>query len=362
MVTQQHPHRPFGLAARPLAVTLATGTAGGALVTLLDVPLAWLIGAMAATILLGLAGGKPHLPNTLRAVMVAILGVMIGSAFRPEIVNDMTSWWTSVPVMLGFVGLASAVTFFYLRKVEGFDHPTAFFASTPGGMGEMTLMGDAFGGDARVISIIHAFRVGIVVGAVPIIISLSGGAGESASQAVPAALSPPSMDMIDVVILGSCIALGWPLAAVIGMPAASFAGPMVISALAHLIGLSYASPPQILVTAAQIVLGIAIGLRFAEGSSKGLGRVAIVATCLAAGVVTAAAILGWALAPILGIDRVELILALAPGGVAEMSLVALSIGVGTAYISAMHIVRIGLIVTILPFVYRYASDRRPPGS
>ena len=49
----------------------------------------------------------------------------------------------------------------------------------------------------------------------------------------------------------------------------------------------------------------------------------------------------------------------APGGLAEMSLIALSLGIETAFVATHHVIRIGLIVVVAPLVF--TRIRRPGG-
>ena len=46
------------------------------------------------------------------------------------------------------------------------------------------------------------------------------------------------------------------------------------------------------------------------------------------------------------------LLAFAPGGLAEMSLIALALGVDVAYVATHHVVRIFFIVALAPLVFR----------
>jgi hypothetical protein len=57
------------------------------------------------------------------------------------------------------------------------------------------------------------------------------------------------------------------------------------------------------------------------------------------------------LGPIVGINPMALLLALAPGGVTEMSLMALALDQDIAFVTTHHIVRIALIVMIGPVVF-----------
>jgi uncharacterized membrane protein AbrB (regulator of aidB expression) len=59
-------------------------------------------------------------------------------------------------------------------------------------------------------------------------------------------------------------------------------------------------------------------------------------------------VLNW----ITGIPLPALVLAFSPGGLAEMSLVALALGVDAAFVSTHHIVRIVLIVSLVPLTFR----------
>ncbi|MFN4102253.1 MAG: AbrB family transcriptional regulator, partial [Pararhodobacter sp.] len=85
--------------------TLGLALAGGWIASLLDLPLAWLLGAVVATGIWSacgwrIAGSLPKVPAVSMSVAIPLLGVAIGSGFTPEIVQQMPSWW---PTILGLV-------------------------------------------------------------------------------------------------------------------------------------------------------------------------------------------------------------------------------------------------------------------
>jgi uncharacterized membrane protein AbrB (regulator of aidB expression) len=51
-----------------------------------------------------------------------------------------------------------------------------------------------------------------------------------------------------------------------------------------------------------------------------------------------------------GIDLVVLLLAYAPGGVAEMSLIALAIGADAGFVAVHHLVRIVCVMVAVPLL------------
>lgn len=340
--------------------SLAIGTLGGAIASYFNLPLAWLLGAMISTLLVSFSGGTLFVPIWLRSTMIAVLGVLIGAAFTPEIFADLSVWWLSVVVILLFVALVSTFTFIYLRYVAGFDVPTAFFSSPPGGMIEMAIIGQAFGGDVRLISLVHAIRVALVVGVVPFLVANMDGVDQVQAGFI-GMVGPEPLLPLDGFILIFCGAIGWWLATYLRFPAPFLVGPILLSVIAHFAGLSRAAPPQEIVAAAQVIIGVSIGSRFSGLTMAGFGKVAVIAIGSAILMVAAAVFTGWSLAAAMGLNDVELILALAPGGVAEMSLVALSIGIGTAFISAMHIIRIAAIIAVMPFIFRFMNDSNGDG-
>ena len=148
--------------------TIAVGAVGGFLFFLATVPLAWMLGAMCVTTMCALFGIRLELAGHLRSVMVVVLGVMLGSAFTPDMAERLASWATGGAILLVFVPTALAAVYFYLNRFMRIDPVTAYFAASPGGFGEMVLIGESQGGDVRTIALVHATRVLIVVMVIPL--------------------------------------------------------------------------------------------------------------------------------------------------------------------------------------------------
>jgi uncharacterized membrane protein AbrB (regulator of aidB expression) len=60
----------------------------------------------------------------------------------------------------------------------------------------------------------------------------------------------------------------------------------------------------------------------------------------------------WSVHLATGIPARQVLLAYAPGGLAEMSLIALSLDIDAAYVSTHHILRILFVIGIAPLVFR----------
>jgi membrane AbrB-like protein len=343
---------------RALAVTLALGAAGGALFKWLAVPLPWMLGALTFTTIAGMGGiAKIAVPRRIRGGFVTILGVLLGTGFTPAIVARMHEWlWTSAGLALWAL-VAGVCAYRYLRHVARFDPVTAYFAATPGGLAEMVLVGGQAGANIPALALSHAIRVMLVVLVVPIWFRLQGVIPPQSTQTLVGLLDVAPRDYA---ILAACAIGGAVLARRLRLPASDMLGPLLFSVGAHLSGLTESQPPYLLTAAAQVVLGSAIGQRFAGVSPR------MIAATAAHGAVATLIMLGLAVSfagaasALTGQTFPGLVLAYAPGGFAEMSLVALALSVDSAFVASHHLVRIILVVTLAPLIYRRFGGAPPP--
>ena len=341
----------------PLAIrlgrTLVIGTAGGAVFAWLNLPLAWMLGAMVATTVGSLGGAKLYVPGPMRSIMIAIIGVLLGASFTPEVVDKTREWPLTIACLALYLGVVVAILFVYFHRVVGLDAPTAYFSAVPGGLSEMVITGAAMGADDRTIALVHTARVLLVVLAIPFWYRFMTGV-----TATPSSMGPSigAVGLVDLAVLGTCAVAGVWVGRLMRMPAYGLSGPLLASAVVHATGVSSSAPPWEVVAVAQVVVGSAIGARFTGVPIRrvlGLTAAALVSTIV---LLAATVVFALVLAPATGIDWRSIVLAYAPGGLAEMSLIALSLGIETAFVATHHVVRIGLIVVGAPLVFaRFGS-------
>lgn len=332
-----------------ISLALALGSLGGWLAFLVNLPLAWMIGAMLATTGAALAGLPVRMDMRLRTVMVAVLGVLLGSGFAPEMLERLAEWSLSLGALALYVALAGAAALAFLRRFTDYSPVTSYFAAMPGGLSEMILIGGAMGGDERVISLSHALRILIVVMIIPFTFRWFY---PDVASATSAAVAGSGFSGQDALILAGCGLAGFFIARALKIPAAAVVGPMVLSGFVHLMGWTAARPPFELSAAAQVVVGSAIGCRFADTKMALLwrtGKSAFFATLVLLAVAVAIAGL---LHLTTGLPFAALVLAYSPGGLAEMSLIAYALDIDPAFVATHHVVRIILVVVAAPLLFR----------
>ncbi|MGD1934403.1 MAG: AbrB family transcriptional regulator [Candidatus Phaeomarinobacter sp.] len=340
---------------RTVAKTLLIASLGGAVFALAGAPLAWMLGAMFVTTGVAMAGlTQLGVFAWLRATMIAVLGVMLGSAFTPDLLSQMLGWWPDVLMLAAFIAIVTGIGFAVFKYGAGYDTTTAYFSATPGGLSEMAIMGHELGADIRTISLIHATRILVVVATIPVYFRVVEGLEIPALPRDVGSLV--DIPLYEAVMLSACALLGVPLGRISRVPAGALIGPMVLSAAVHLAGLSSAKPPAEIVAAAQVVVGASIGCRFAGLTLLDARR--IISAGLVSGflMVVAAALAAYLLADFLGRPAEVLVLSFAPGGLAEMALIALILGIDTAFVSAMHVLRIAMVVIGAPLVFKLTKS------
>jgi membrane AbrB-like protein len=225
----------------------------------------------------------------------------------------------------------------------------------PGGLNEMVVLGRDAGGDDGRIALAHAARIVIVVSLVAVWFRLIAGydLGDRSQFGKSFAVIP----WLDLGVLAGCGVLGFFLGRWLRLPAPTLIGPMILSAIAHLTGLSQNPPPREIVTVAQLFLGTIIGCRFVGAGAGAIGRALLVSLGGTLIMLTITVLFAVVLHGAFGQPTEQILLAYSPGGLAEMSLVALAMDAEVAYVAIHHVIRITLVVLFAPLVFRLMRNR-----
>jgi membrane AbrB-like protein len=278
----------------------------------------------------------------------------VGASITPALLGRLPEMAWSVALIPVFVLLAAGLGYPFFRRVRGLDHPTAWYAAAPGGLSDMLVFGQQAGGDVRALSLIHATRVLAIVSAAPFLM----GQFYDADLAAPPGVPTSALPLVEGALMVAAAAVGWALAARARLFGAVIIGPMIAAAALSLSGLIGNRPPAEAIWAAQFFIGLNVGVRYSgvtvaelrRDVAAGLGYVAILA---AATVAFAEAVALAGLAPPL-----EAFLAFAPGGQAEMAVLAIVAGADVAFVVTHHLLRLVLVITLAPVAARlYARWR-----
>lgn len=339
---------------RSTALALTLGAVGGALFQLMHVPLAWMLGPMciniaAATLRLPVAS-----PPQMRLWVLPVLGVFLGSSFTPQTLERAQQWPLSLLLVLVFTIACTALVAAYYRR-QGFDRVTALFAAGPGAMSAMIATGAALGGDERRIALAQSLRITLLVFTLPaVVFALNPDHGVAAGFGDPGR----TFRLFELIVLvGACtaatLAFVW-----LRVPTPQIAGPMLASAGLYASGLVAVPLPDVVLEITLWVLGSSVGARFAgieAGELWRMTRSALGAVILALGLAFVFAAVLSAMLPTVGF--LPALLALSPGGVAEMCLVAVAMDIDPSFVAVHHLSRMMLLMAATPFIGQWVARR-----
>jgi membrane AbrB-like protein len=340
--------------AQRLAFTFMIGVGGSLLFMLLNLPLPIFLGALTATIVAAVLDAPILRPRWLGPPMRAVLGVAVGAAFTPALIGQMGGMAGSLLVLVPFTLLITIGGMAFFRHVAGYDRATAFFAAVPGGLTDMVTMSADAGADQRRVTLIHATRIALIMFTVPFFIQVAN--GTSIGSQLPSLVHFWEMRAIDGLMLLVLAAGGHLIAQRLGLAGAPLVGPMLASGLLHAIGLTSAKVPFELLALAQVSLAILLGAQFRGLTLGEFGSTMIWGLLFTVFLLVSTAATSLAVAALTGFDTVSILLAFAPGGQAELSLLALILGLDVAFIALHHLVRLAIIIIGAQAVFLKNSD------
>ena len=330
-----------------VALGLAIGAVGGVLFHWLGTPLPWMIGPIVFSGLATFAGLPVAGSRTGRIGGMLVLGTALGLYFTPEAAQTVLS---HLPVIVAASVTPLAVggaASFLLARTAGIDRVTAFFCSVPGGVAEMSMIGERFGGKPLPIAVTQLLRIVTVTIVIPSALTLAGAGGDAMAAPLAMSFSAPGL----VATLGFSLGVS-ALLHRFHFRNAWLLGPMAAGCVLGLAEANLSSIPPWLSAAGQVLVGSQIGSQFERGLLASMKRFIPAAMANLCVLLAGCAAVGLLVSRLTGISPGNMILATSPGGVTEMCITAKVLHLDVPIIVAFHLVRIFLVVLSSPYVFR----------
>ncbi|GKY90120.1 AbrB family transcriptional regulator [Sinisalibacter aestuarii] len=342
--------------------TLVIGMCGVALATLAHVPLPWMLGPLFATAAVNLSGLHPFglrigMPRITNRIFIPVIAISISSGVTPSFLISLLSWWPSLVAMIPFVVVLQMANYMTFRLIARYDRATAFFSASPGGVAESVLLGEGNGGNPGKIVLQHSSRVTLAIIVLPFLLTAILHSSYDRSGALATGGGAP-FSLWQAALLTAAAALGAAVALRFRLPASPMIGPLVLGSILFGTGITTMTVPPSLLHLAQLAIGTMLGCRFREENRRDLlgsmpSAVAAFAVSAAIAATCALAISATGIAP-----ASLLFLSFAPGGLSEMSLVAISLGADPVFVAAHHLARIIATVFLSPWIFSLMDRKK----
>ena len=319
--------------------------AGGCLAKFIGMPLPWMLGPL---FIIGFANAfrfNIKIPESPRPVCRALLGCAIGANFSPNVLDRSYEIGLSLIILPIFVIIMIICTTIFLKKIMKFDLKTSIFGSVPGGLNEMVILGKEIGVDGRVMTLIHSTRIVVVVIIASIAMYFFPNVKHSG---IEIDLFKNYQQLPGVIFVSF---FGYFIGKFIRLPGYTITGPMIFSAILHILGFVNAMPIYLLIIVVQVILGSVLGSQF-----RGITISDIYGPVFSGFITTLIAFIPLSIFLIilfkLDYNLTSIVLSYLPGGQSEMNILALSVGADMAFISTHHMIRVFMVIMIAAIIQK----------
>jgi membrane AbrB-like protein len=336
------------------AATLLAAIGGAAAANWLQLPLPWFTGPLLTLAVANMCGARlPSLPHA-RDGGQLIIGVALGLYFTPLVTREILRLAPWIVVNIAFVLMLGLLGAWLLRRLSGESATTCFFAAPIGGASEMAAQAERHGGRVDRVAAAHSLRIMMVALIVPFALQWLGVHGVD-----PYAPARADFSLAGLLLLGAVAAAGAVVLARLGVPNQWMLGPLLITAAITAQGITLSALPPAVSSAGQLLIGIALGTRFAPEFFRAAPRYMAAVAFVTLVYLVLSALFGWWLAGMATLPVPTAVVATTPGGIGEMAITAKVLQLGAPVVSAFHSIRMATVVLTVGLVFRLA--RRSSG-
>lgn len=347
------------LLAFPLGLALTRVNSGG---------IAWLFGGIAAgaAVLHSSRVFYNYLPKpnrTARKVGMALVGLNVGFSIAHGNFATVASSTPIFALLTFFLLLCGGFIGYIYSRLSKTNLLTAMLATVPGGVGPMSAIAADYNRNVTLVAMVQALRVTTVVFLIPLLARAVSGT-EVKRQTFSLSSTLLNLDLSHLGLLFLALLLGGIaiyLVTSLKIPAGDFFGAMLVGIVFNpmlnclpFVDSIHFSPPPVVNLIGQMLLGVTIGEYWGDKPTldkKTIGYSFLsVAMTLVTGLIAAMfamKLTSW--------DWLTCLLVTAPGGSAEMILVALALHHDVEIVTGGHLVRLIAINASLPlwvFLFR----------
>ncbi len=325
---------------------LAIGIPAGWLFEWLDTPIPWMIGPMVAVAIINLMGFSMFSPPYARQTGQVILGSAVALYFTPPVVAALGANMGAIAAATAAAFLIGGLGALVLSRVSGVDGKTAFFSSIPGGAMAMAVLADRAGAQSPPVAVAHSLRVSIVVITIPYALTYGGIPLEAAAYR-------PQLPL-EVWILVPWIAFGFVLGEVaerLGLQNGHLLAPIFFGGALTISGVELSAVPSWMTDFAQLMFGLVLGARYERAFFIRNKLFIPFALFNAFFIMFVSALVALFLAWAFGLPIATMLIATAPGGLAEMTILAQVLHVSVPLVVAFHLFRVLIVNFGTPYIY-----------
>lgn len=334
----------------------------GAVLVTAAIPAALLLGPMIAAIAFGVGGLELRIARPVFVLAQGVVGCLIAGSVDAAVVTDIARDWHVMAFAVIGTLLASTFVGWLMARYGTLPATAVAWGASPGAASAMVLIAAEQGADVRLVALIQYTRVIWVVLAASLISRFLLGATATGSAAAaahhPAVTAAGLFATLVVIVAGSWLARRFRI------PAGGVLVPLMLGALVNATGLVHLATPAWLLAAAYAVLGWYVGLQFERATLSRSARALPEISLAAIAVIALSGAIAWCLTRLGPYDGLTAFLAMSPGGIDSVAIIAVDGGADTPFVMAVQTLRVVVVIVTGPalarLIIRMARPRAGP--
>lgn len=329
-------------------LTLCIGMAGGIVFQAIGLPIPWMLGPLAITLIINT--WRPNLlfwPKSLKSIGMLLIGYTIGQSLTTEAVKDIGSQLPYMLLMSVLLISLSAIIAYFISKIAKINYQTALLSCIPGGMTQMIIMAEETKGvNLTIVTITQTIRMLFIVIGMPVLIFSFFTNQKTTTESVLSEQLSIHMNYTTAFLLILCF-VGALVGKKIKFPTAFLLVPTLITASLQAFdvkGLPISAP---LMDVALLFIGINIALLMKPRELENKKQILSLAFFSGAFLFVVAIGLGVIFAKVKDIDIPTALLSLAPGGMDQMGVVAHEVDANLSLVAGFQIFRTFFILFLI---------------
>lgn len=360
-------HTPATRARRAAAwgALVVLSASAAALLRFVGAPAALMLGPLLAAIALAQGNGQLRLHRAFTMAAQALLGCRLAMEITPQVLRSGTGFLPVVTALAIVVLLGTTALSMLVTRRGWLPAGAALFGLSPGAAAPMVILSEAFGADPRIVAtmqylrVVAAALVAIAVGAIlgdHVVPVTKDAATNAISLWFGTSSNVAFSETLALALLGAAAA--W----ISGRAMTVFFVPMICGGLLQILGLARLELPNVVVAAAFAIIGWNIGLKFTRASLATSLRLLPRIALLIATMIALCALVSVALMLAFDADPLTAYLALSPGGLDSIVIVATTSRVDMALVLTAQIMRLVIVMLAAPALAQWAARRAERGA
>lgn len=346
-----------------LVIVLLIGLVGGYIADKRKVPAGFMVGSLFAVAIFNIIFDRGNLPSYFRFIAQVSTGTYLGTKFYKKDVSSLKQVLIPGILMSILMIIFSLIISYTLSKVFSMDYVTAVFASSPGGLMDMSLLAYEFDANTSQVALLQLIRMISVIIFVPFFSKkcyekvknknnrklINSKIENEEKEEIKKYTLLENYDLLIITVLIGI--LGGAIGYILKIPAGAMSCSMLVVAIFNVkTGKSYM--PLTLRKIIQSVGGALIGSRVSLNDVIEIKELFFPIIMIIVGFCLMNIFVGFILHRATNFSIMTSLLSASPGGMSDIAIMAEDLGANGSQVAMMQFIRVCFIISIYPIIIK----------